>query len=236
MLNFDEERFIRIQSGAVALADGIHDAVAGAVASGATNLYFAGTGGAGILMMPAARLLQARSRFPVFVEYSAELALSGAAQLGAGSIVVIPSLSGTTQESVKVMEYCQVSGARILSLTGHADTPLGRGATHNFTNFAEDDTSSESFYLQSLLIALSLMDARDEIADYAGLVGELKLLPPLLVEAKRNFEDRRTRTTNRSRTVPYRHGRGQRMAGGVLLRDVHPRGDAVDQDPPGPCR
>jgi fructoselysine-6-phosphate deglycase len=188
MLNFDQDRFVRIQSSAVALADEIHDVIADAVAGGAANLYFAGTGGAGILMLPAARLLQARSRFPVLVEYPAELVVGGSAQLGAGSMVIIPSLSGTTPESVRVMEYCQRIGARTFTLTGNADTPLGQAAAHNFTNFAEDDTSSESFYIQALLIALSLMDTRDEIADYAGLVSELKLLPPLLLEAKRNFE------------------------------------------------
>ena len=43
-------------------------------------------------------------------------------------IVVIPSLSGTTQESVAALEYCKRAGARVLSLVGHADTALGKRA------------------------------------------------------------------------------------------------------------
>ena len=55
----------------------------------------------------------------------AELVVTGSVHLGEGSIVVIPSLSGTTSESVEALEYCKARGATVLVLTGHADTPLG---------------------------------------------------------------------------------------------------------------
>lgn len=55
-------------------------------------------------------------------------------------------------------------------------------------NFAEDDTSSESFYIQSLLIALSVMKARGEIDNYDALVAELQTVPQALLDAKRAFE------------------------------------------------
>jgi fructoselysine-6-phosphate deglycase len=190
MLNFDEQRFLRIQSGALALADDIHATVGQLLADGARNLVFLGSGGAGILMHPAARLLQTRSTFPVFVEMPAELVVTGSVHLGEGSIVVIPSLSGTTSESVEALEYCKARGATVLVLTGHADTPLGQQADHCFVNFAEDDTSCESFYLQSLLLALSLMHHRGEYDDYPTVLGELATLPRLLLEVKRAFEPR----------------------------------------------
>ena len=101
-------------------------------------------------MQPAVQLLQAQSAFPVFAPLAAELVAGGSRHLGKGSIVVIPSLSGTTKESIAAMEYCRARGATIVTLVGHADTPLGQGGDHVFVNFAEDDTSSESFYLQSL--------------------------------------------------------------------------------------
>jgi fructoselysine-6-phosphate deglycase len=188
MLNFDEGRFLRIQSGAVALAPDIHEAVAASLRHGAENLFFLGAGGAGILMMPAARLLQLNSAFPVHLEMPAEVVLTGSAHLGPRSLVVIPSLSGTTQESVEALAYCKDRGAKVLTLTGHADTPLAKGANANFTNHAADDTSSESFYLQSLLLALSLMHARGEYDGYARAVEELGALPGLLLEAKQGFE------------------------------------------------
>ncbi len=188
MLNFDEQRFLRIQSGAVVLANPIHEAIESALNKGASNLFFLGTGGAAILMMPAAQLLQRRSSFPVFLEMSAELILTDHQALGPESIVVIPSLSGTTSESIGMLDFCKAKGATALTLVGNPDTPLGKGADKAFVNFAEDDTSSESFYLQSLLIALSIMHLRGEFAAYEATLRELARVPRLLVEVKRGYE------------------------------------------------
>ncbi|MCW2946397.1 MAG: sugar isomerase [Actinoallomurus sp.] len=203
MLNFDEERFVRIQSGAVALSDGIRQAIADSLENGAQNLFFLGSGGAGILMYPAARLLQTRSTFPVHVEMPAELVVTGSAHLGPQSIVVIPSLSGTTKESVEALAYCKSRGATVITLTGHADTPLAEDADHTFTNFAEDDTSCESFYLQSLIIALAVMQERGEIDDYDAVLGQLARLPELLLEVKRDFEEQAEKFAAQIQDEPY---------------------------------
>ncbi|MCU1636612.1 MAG: sugar isomerase, partial [Cryobacterium sp.] len=181
MLNFDEERFISIQSGALGLARGLDLTLGELLDNGARNLFFLGAGGAGFLMMPAAQYLQRHSTFPTFLELPAEIVETDSVHLGPGSIVVIPSLSGTTKESIRALEFAQGKGAAVITLTGHADTPLAKLADYNFTTFAADDTSSESFYLQSLLIALSIMRRRGEFDDYEGVVSELETLPSLLV-------------------------------------------------------
>lgn len=188
MLNFDEQRFLRIQSGAVALRERLDKVIAGCLAAGAENIHFLGTGGAAILMQPAAQLLQRRSRFPVFIDLPAELAVTGSANLHAKSIVVIPSLSGTTRESVALLAKAKEAGATVITLVGHAETPLGKDGDHVFVNFAEDDTSCESFYLQSLFIALSILNHRGEISDYQPIARELETLPALLLEVKRAYE------------------------------------------------
>ena len=190
MLNFDKARYLRIQSGAIAHAEALRAAIRDALAAGGRNLFFLGAGGAAILMQPAAQHLARRSAFPVFAEIAAELVAGGHRALGPGSIVVIPSLSGTTKESVEALALCKARGARVIVLTGHAGTPLADGADHAFVNFAEDDTSCESLYLQSLLIALALMAERAEIDDWDARLADLARLPPLLVEAKRVFEPR----------------------------------------------
>ncbi len=60
MLNFDEQRFIDIQSGAIALAGDIRSTIDRLLDEGAQNIVFMGSGGAGILMYPAVGLLQAQ--------------------------------------------------------------------------------------------------------------------------------------------------------------------------------
>jgi fructoselysine-6-phosphate deglycase len=203
MLNFDKDRFLRIEAGALSLAPAIHAAIGACIAKGAKNVFFLGTGGAAILMQPAALLLQRRSGFPAFMEIAAELVLTGHHALGKHSIVVIPSLSGTTKESVATLDYCKARGATVITLVGHRDTPLGQKADHTFVNFAEDDTSSESFYLQSLLVALSIMAHRGEFADYHSTVSELSTLPQHLLAAKQAFEPEAERLAETFRTEPY---------------------------------
>lgn len=188
MLNFDEARFLSIQRGAVALAPRIDAAISAALTGGADNLFFLGTGGVAYLMEPAILLLQRQSSLPVYRDYPAELLAEGNRNLTARSIVIMPSLSGTTKESVAMLNRLKEIGAQVITLVGHADTPLGLGGNPALVNFAADDTSSESFYIQALLVALAVLKARGEIDDHATILTEMQSLPEALLATKRSFE------------------------------------------------
>lgn len=189
MLNFDEPRFVAIQAGAVAAGVELRRTITDLLDQGAENLFFLGAGGAGVLMQPAALLLDRLSTFPVRIVHAAEIVVLPWKTLGPRSIVVVPSLSGTTSEAITVLEHARAAGATSIALTGHADSPVAEIADHNFTNFAADDTSSESFYLQSLLLVLAILDHRGEFSDYDRVVAELRTLPESLLEVKRAFEE-----------------------------------------------
>ncbi|WP_395021677.1 SIS domain-containing protein [Dongia sp.] len=188
MLNFDADRFVKIETGAVAIAGEVRALVKKLLGEGVDRLYFMGTGGVQLLTHPAIELAGHRSRFPVAGAYPAEVVIDPPAALDKNSLVVIPSLSGTTKESLALLAFLKGRGVRTLSLTGHQDSPLAQGADHNFSNFAEDDTSSEMFYLQTLLIVLAIMAERGEFKNYDATAAELQKLPGLLVEAKAAFE------------------------------------------------
>jgi fructoselysine-6-phosphate deglycase len=188
MLNFDEARFIKIQSGAVSIAGEIRPLLRKRLEEGVERLYFMGTGGVQLLTLPAIELAQRLSTFPVGAHYPAQVVIDPPAGLDRKALVIIPSLSGTTKESVQLLSFLKQRGVRTLTLTGHANTPLAQEAESTFTNFAEDDTSSESFYLQTLLIVLALLSERGEYKDFDATLSELKRLPKLLVEAKKAFE------------------------------------------------
>jgi fructoselysine-6-phosphate deglycase len=203
MLNFDTERFLKIETGAVALAAEIDAAASRYVGEGIDSVFFLGTGGAAILMYPAASFLASHSRLKVFTERSAELVLTDHRSLGPRSLVVIPSLSGTTKESIAALDFCRARGARILTMVGHADTPLGRQADRTFVNFAEDDTSSESFYIQAMLLALSLLQHRGEANLHAALAPAFVRLPQALLAAKSGFEARAEKLAAKFKDEPY---------------------------------
>jgi fructoselysine-6-phosphate deglycase len=203
MLAFDRERYLKIQSGALGLAPAIEAAIGTAVTRGLRNVFFIGTGGAAILMHPAAQLLQRAGKLPVYTEIAAEVVAAGHAQLGEQSLVIVPSLSGTTRESVDLVTACRASGANVIALVGHPGTPVAEAAHHAFVNFAEDDTSCESFYIQGLLIALSLLRYGGEIDNHATIMGELVLLPPLLANVKSAFEETARRQAMAMKDEPY---------------------------------
>ena len=188
MLNFDAARFLRIQNGALALSRPLERLMAALVTAGAKNIFFLGAGGAGKLMEPAAQLIARLSAFPVYLENAAELVAVGSSNLGPGSIVVVPSLSGTTAEAIAVTEFAQSRGAHVIALTAHEDSPMAQRADDTFVAFAEDDTSSESFYLQSLVIALALLNRLGRYEQFESTLTELASLPPLLADLKRAFE------------------------------------------------
>lgn len=188
MLNFNQDRFLRTQSGAVALAEPIDEAVAAAVQRGIDTVWFIGAGGAGILMSPAMQLLAARSSLTVRQENPAELVIREQTGLGPTSLVVIASLSGATPESVTALQFCQRAGAHVIALVGDGQSSLGRTADLALVNEAADDTSSESFYLQSLLLALSLLAHVDSSSLREQVLPDLKRLPASLLAAKHDFE------------------------------------------------
>lgn len=188
MLNFDRDRFVKIQSGAVAIADDLRVLVRNLLEGGLERIFFMGTGGVQFLTQPAIELARNSTLFPVSAAYSAQVVLEPPAGLDEKALVVLPSLSGTTKESVQLLSFLKERGVKTLSLTGHKNTPLGQDSDYNFTNFAEDDTSSESFYLQTLLIVLALLAERGEFPDFDKTVAELKLLPELLVSVKESYE------------------------------------------------
>ncbi len=188
MLNFDKDRFVNIQSGAVSIAQDARALMGKLLAEGLERVFFMGTGGVQLLTLPAVDLACNSTVFPVLTAFPAQVVLQPPAGLDEKALVIIPSLSGTTRESVQLLSFLKEKGVRTLSLTGHKDTPLGMEADYNFTNFAEDDTSSESFYLQTLLIVLALLAERGEYEGFDATVAELKRLPELLVGVKQGYE------------------------------------------------
>ena len=184
-LGFDEHRYLSIQEGAVRAGQGLAAELAAAKSAGAEELVFLGTGGANLLMEPAVQLLARHSRFPAYVRRSAEEALEGVERLGAQSVVVMPSLSGTTPETLTIARLARERGARLIALVGFEDTPLSRIAHSTLINGALDDTSSESFYLQTMIGVLGLAESPEA----HELSGQLAQLPQVLLQAKRDFDE-----------------------------------------------
>lgn len=203
MLNFDEAKFLENQRGAVACAEELHGVIEDLLTRGCENLLFVASGGAGILMWPAAALMATRSSFPTRVVHASELVVAGSAWLSERAIVVMPSRSGDTPETVEALQYCRNAGATVITLTGTPDSPLGAQADHDFTNPVADDNSSESYYIQSIFMALSVMSARGEVGNHDELLAGAHRLPEALLKAKEWFEPRAQEVATRIAEAPF---------------------------------
>lgn len=203
MFNFDVERFLNIQNGALSLKDEMNQAIDEIVEQGIDNVFFVGTGGAAILMFAAEHILKTNSTLHVYTEISSELMHMDHKHLTEKSLVILPSLSGTTKETVEVASFCKEKGATTISLVGHANTPLATMTDYTFVNFAEDDTSCESFYIQSYLVAFRLMYKRNELPEYHQFVDEMKHLPVALLKVKEATENRAAAFASKHKETPY---------------------------------
>ncbi|HIF1440092.1 TPA: SIS domain-containing protein, partial [Enterococcus faecium] len=189
MFNFDQERFLKTQAGAVATNEQISN-ILESIASDLEEIYFIGSGGVGILFDSTIEFARTRSTFPFHRVIAAEFMIHPNKTFSNKSLVVIPSLSGTTKETLELVEYCNEMNVKTLALVGSPKTPLEKAATYSIYNDVLDDTSSENYYLQGLLIALFLMKQRNEIDinQYNTYIEDLKKIPEALVHAKEQAE------------------------------------------------
>lgn len=196
MLNIDPNHHLSTQRLAVGAAEEIRRAISDEVARGLKNVFFASAGGVALLTYPAAKLLQQRSSLPVFVERAAELVANDNSSLAEGSLVVFCSVSGTTAEAVAALEFAKSKGARVIAFTGTPDTPMANLSDINIATPASDSTSSETYLIQTLVLALALLEARGEYDGLEPALKELAHLPEALVAAKRQFEPKAAELAN----------------------------------------
>lgn len=209
MLNFDVDRFVRIEKGAVDLGKPISEAIDELHTNGKLeNLYLMGSGGVAFLLQPAAELIKKNSTFSVFTGIAAEfMANPGKKYLenAEKSVIVIPSVSGTTEESIELANFCKEKGSTIISLVGTEDTELANLGDYSFYNHVKDDTSSENFYIQGLLIAINVLLKTGDLTEekYKLILENLEKLPEVLVDVKRNTEEKAEQFAKKHKDTKY---------------------------------
>lgn len=204
MFNFDVERFLKIQNGAASQKDAIDKALDEIEGKGGfKNLFLIGSGGAGILMMPAEYIMKTHSTLPVYREAAADFLAMNHKHFGPDSLVVMASLSGTTSETIEAAKFVKEKGATTISFVGHGDKPLAQATDYTFVNFAEDDTSCESFFMQFYLLIARIMNKRGEFPQYEAFANSIAKLPEGLLKVKEQVEDRAKAWADKHKDTPY---------------------------------
>ncbi|MEO6310169.1 MAG: SIS domain-containing protein [Leifsonia sp.] len=184
MLGFDEATFVTQLASAVSLRPQIEELVESLTARGFRNLYLIGAGGTYAAMWPYEHLATRHSTLPVKSVIAAELLLTGDANLGADSVAIFTSVSGTTDDSLRAIEYCKERGAYTIGFTGYAESPLAEAV--DIALISEPKTWP--FDMQMLLFMTRLFSVRGEFSAYEKFADEFAAIPEILVEVSKQAE------------------------------------------------
>ncbi|AEW98869.1 SIS domain-containing protein [Streptantibioticus cattleyicolor] len=184
MLKFDESEFVRQIASAVALRPRIEELVDRLVDQGFDNLFLVGAGGTYAQMWPYEHLARRTSTLPVRSAIAAELVAAGDAGLGERSVAVFTSVSGTTEDSVRAIEFCRAKGAYTVGFTGVADSPVARGVDTVLLT----EPKTWPFDMQLLLFMGRLLARRGEFEGYEEFADEFAAIPRILVRVAERAE------------------------------------------------
>ncbi|GHU80443.1 fructosamine deglycase [Spirochaetia bacterium] len=126
MLKFDEQRQLASINGGLALRDKIEQFVDTIWKDGFDSIYYLGIGGTYASSMQAVSYMAGQSSLPVYMEHAAEYLTNGNRRITPKSVVVISSVSGTTEEIVAAVDILKKQGTRVLGFIDAADSPLAK--------------------------------------------------------------------------------------------------------------
>ncbi|AGS67453.1 SIS domain-containing protein [Streptomyces collinus] len=184
MLKFNEAEFVAQTESLVALRPRIEEVVDRLHGEGYDNVLLVGAGGTYAQMWPYEHLARRASTLPVRAAVAAELVVSGDARLGERTVAVFTSVSGTTEDSLRAIEYCKGRGAHTIGFTGYPDSPVARSVDTALVS----EPKAWPFDVQMLLFTLRLLCLRGEFEGYERLADELAALPRILVDVARRAE------------------------------------------------
>jgi fructoselysine-6-phosphate deglycase len=190
MLNFNQENYLNVLNGAVNTRNQIEQIADEISAAGYKNIYLIGSGGTIALKYPLEYIIKTNSDIPVYAEIAAEFVLMGHKQLNEKSLVVLSSLSGTTEETVAAARFANEKGAITIGFVGEENTPLAQATKYTIINHAANDTLCEEMHIQLYTLIFRLMHLRGEFPEYEALMEDLEKLPYELVSVKERTEQK----------------------------------------------
>lgn len=126
MLKFDEQKQLDSVNGALALRGQINEIVDSFCEKGYKNICWLGIGGTYASSMQAVVHMKEKSEIDTFVENAAEYLATGNRRIGEGTIIVISSVTGSTEEMVKGVKKAQEAGAKVIGFVDKETAELAK--------------------------------------------------------------------------------------------------------------
>ncbi len=182
MLKFDEQKQIESVSGAIALKNEIEHIIDEVYDRGFDNIYYLGIGGTYASSMQAVTYINGKSSLPVFVQHAAEYYTTGNKRLTEKSIVILSSVTGSTQEVVKAIKMIKELGSTIIAFVDEPNTPLAEMGDYVISYPGNEQ-------LKYFMAADRFMYRNGEFPDYEAYYKELEEhLAVALVEVEKSAD------------------------------------------------
>ena len=153
MFNFDEPRYEKVVSDALALRPQIEAAVDKVCEQGYSNIFFIGCGGTWAHTLPMKYWVETTTAdVDVHCEIAAEFPACPPKAFNKDSVCVFSTRTGTTPEIIEAAKFCQEQGARTLMYVSNDNTPATEYADYKSFSFAEDDVLCEVIYTYQITL------------------------------------------------------------------------------------
>lgn len=167
MLKFNEQEQLDNVNGALSLKPEVEKWIDQIWEEGFEDICFLGIGGTYASALQVEKHLKGRSKLRVFVEEAAEFLTTGNKNVTDKTVVVISSVTGSTQEMVEAMEKIKNIGSYVVSFIDEKNSPLAK-MFDNVISYPGDEQ------LKFFLVADYLMFKNGEFPDYEDYYEELK--------------------------------------------------------------
>lgn len=203
MLNFNSEKYLQVTKGAISLRNKIEEIVEQVSQQDYKNIFLLGSGGAIATFYPFEYMIKSTSSIPVYAEIAAEFVVMNNEQFSENSLVILSSLSGTTEETVAAAKYCKERGATTIGITGELHKPLGETVDFPIVNYAENDFAGDSNQLILSFLIFNLLHKRGDFPEYEAYAAQLETLPEILLHVKIEADSKAREFAETYKDEPY---------------------------------
>jgi len=182
MLKFDETKQIESVNGALQLRSEIEKIVDKIYFDGFDHIFYMGIGGTYASSMQAVTYITGKSALPVFVENAAEYLTTGNRKLTNKSVVIISSVTGSTEEMVRAVSKVKEIGAKVLGFIDVKEASLAQSVDYLISYPANEQ-------IKFFMVADRLMFNNGDFPQYEQFYKELdEHLAVALVEAEKEAD------------------------------------------------
>ena len=168
MLKFNEQQQIEDIQGALALRPEVEKLVDQVWEKGFDAIYYLGIGGTYASAMQAVTYINGKSALPAYVQHAAEYYTTGNRRLTKDSLVILSSVTGTTEEVVKAVKEIKKTGAVLIGFIDTPDSILAK-LCDLVISYPNPGTEQLKFFM----VADRLMKNNGDFEDYEDYYQEL---------------------------------------------------------------